>query len=120
MSVNLSEMSLTDLMSYWKDLQTKIAPLEEEAVAVETVIQAEVMRLAATQKYNGVVASYTIGQGRYDYEVAALDAHASIKDIAMFTTPVIDWRKVCKQIHAPLEPFYTPGTPSVRVKLEKT
>ena len=105
-------LSLTDMMARWKGLRI-------EADALEVLIQQEVLRLAKTQKFNGVVASYSTGRGRYDYEAAAADAHASTEVIAQFTTPIVDWRKVCDAIQASLESFYTPGQPSVAVKMEK-
>jgi len=105
-------LSLTDMMARWKELRI-------EADALEVLIEQEVLRLGKTQKYNGVVASYTAGRGRYDYEAAAKAANAPGFVIEQFTTPVVDWRKVCEAVLACVDTFYTPGTPGVTVKLEK-
>jgi len=105
-------LSLTDMMARWKELRT-------EADALQILIEQEVLRLGKTQKYNGVIASYSGGRGRYDYASAAQAADAPGQVIERYTTPVVDWRKVCEEIQAPLDDFYTPGTPGVIVKLEK-
>ena len=103
--------NLARLMLRWE--KQKRALDELEAAIKDTVLQ-----IGKTQTVGHVRATYNNPRKSYDYEGAA-DGHPMVTDatIALFTTPKIDWRGICK--HADIKPIVTPGTGpgSVSIKL---
>ena len=90
----------------------------EELDELESKIKATVMRMEKTQTVGRVKAQYTKGRGKYDYAGAGEQVEKGIVDkyteIVPETTKT-DWRAVCKE--AGVEVPYTPGTPSVSLKV---
>lgn len=93
------------MMLEWGEMREKLDEMER-------VIQAEVLKLEQTQTVGNVRASYSKGRGSYDYERAVTDAGI---DTTPWEKVVVDWRTACKENELPVP--YTPGTPSVSVKL---
>lgn len=81
------------------------------------------MKLRQSVEVPGAVARYSKGRGRYDYESIVSELQPDEEIIARHSTVHIDWRKIVVEVGAPkalLEKHYTPGTPTVSLKLAKT
>jgi hypothetical protein len=108
-------MTLTEMME-------KYAQLRQEADVLEKAIRAEVQKLKTTIVHQNVRASYSCGRGSYDYEAIAREAQVPEALIAVHTRLITDWRAACMAIVLPGEVYrkhYTPGTPTVTIKLEE-
>jgi len=86
---------------------------------LEQAIKDAVLQLKQTQTVGNVRASFSKGRKTYDYQAAA-DGHPMVSDatIALFTTPKVDWRGICK--HAGIDdgiPVKSESPPSVSLKL---
>jgi len=88
---------------------------------IETQIKDEVLIRGKTFSTHTVTASYSGGRRNFDWKGAGSQASADV--IARHTVqpplpdPVTDWKLVCKE--AEIEPSFTKGAPSVRVKAVK-
>jgi hypothetical protein len=101
-------------------LATKMLEWEQKRLeldALEADIKAAVIELGKTQTVGNVRASYNKERKSYDYRGAA-EGHMMVGDatVALFTTPKIDWRGICKHVGIEEVPF-TQSSPSVTVKL---
>lgn len=107
-------MTLAQKLHQWGELKRQLDSLEAD-------IQAEVLELKQSQSVGDVVATYTIGRGSYNYEEIVRKVGASKVIIESHSKYVTDWKAVCEEIYIPPEvkaEYYTPGTPSVRLKLK--
>lgn len=105
--------TLPDLMRRWGMLSAELA-------MIEAVIKAEVLELQQSQTVGNVRASYSQGRGSYNYEALARTQHLDPLLIASFAKEVIDWKGVvdCLQVDEEIRrQYYTPGVPTVSIKL---
>ena len=109
---------MTDLkekMAEWRKLQLQADRLADE-------IKQEVLQLGVTIKTDGVVASYSKGRGRYNYQPMVAELRPPTSLIEKFTKPKIDWRKIAEAMQPTddvKERYYSPGSPSVALKLKE-
>ena len=105
--MDASELAL--LMLEWEKVQRKAQELEDK-------IKPVVLEMGKTQTVGNVRATYSQGRKSYDYEEAAATARVPEDVIAVYTTPSVDWRGLCKALDIEDVPF-TQGSPSVSLKL---
>lgn len=99
------------------DKMTRWEALRREADELETQIKAAVMQIGHTQAWGKVKAEYSNGRGTYDWEAVARQSNIPEATVEMFTFPRIDWRALCQYEQLDPAAHYTPGTPTVYVKL---
>lgn len=101
-------------MQVWGEYQKRADELAAE-------IKEEVLALGTTQKVENVIATYNSGRGTYDYQSIAMRLEPDQEIVDANTKPVTDWKKVCEDAGMTeeiKEKFYTPGSPSVSLKLK--
>ena len=98
-------------MLKWEQLRRQLDELEE-------AIKDSVLQIGQTQTVGNVRASYSKGRKSYDYQTAA-DGHPMVSEatIALFTTPSVDWRGICKHAGIDDVPIKSQSGPSVSLKL---
>ena len=107
-------MNLSEKMERWGQLRAELDTLEVE-------IQSEVLGLQKTQKVGPVTATYSGGRGSYNYEAMGLALQPGADLVQGYSKMVVDWRKVCDAVGVDADVrlrYYTPGTPSVSLKLK--
>ena len=95
------------------------ADAKERLDIIEQGIKEAVLALAKTQTVGNVRASFSEGRRSYRYEDAALDHRVGSDIIELFTTTVVDWKKVCDEAGIEKDdiPFDQVRGPSVTLKL---
>ena len=105
------KMTLAEKMEKWKETQTLADELAEQ-------VKAEVLELGKTQSARGVVATFSNGRGSYDY-FAAFEKAAIPVDMSKYSKTTFDYKAICADKGIDVSDFYTSGTPSVTLKIEK-
>lgn len=103
-------MEMSELAQKMLDWEKARRELDE----VESLIKAAVMSIGKTQTVGNVRATYSPGRKKYDYE-SVLNEPVSLSIIEAHTTPMVDWRSVCKEVA--FDPPFTQGDPYVSLKL---
>lgn len=106
--MNASELATK--MLEWENIQRQADALKAEIT--ETVLQ-----LGKTQTVGNVRATYSNGRGKYDYETACAHYGLTETDLLPYSKTVYDYRKAAVEYQLDVEQFYTPGSPTVTVKI---
>lgn len=103
---------LARLMERWEALRKELDQVEDE-------IRRIVLDAAQSFRHGNVIAAYSSGRGKYDYEQIARELQVPDHVVARFTKIVVDWRAVCEEVGIPAslkEKYYTPGIPTVNIR----
>lgn len=111
-------MTLSDKLRIWGKMKAHLTRIEED-------IKQEVLALKKTQQVGNVTAKYHEGRGFNDYPKIAAALSISKERIEAFTETksVIDWISLFTEVKIPEDirrKYYTPGKPSVNLKLTQT
>lgn len=111
---------LTQLMEEYERLQAVADEAQAKANEVSERIKEIVLKMGKTQKSGRVIASYSKGRGKYDYQSMAAALSPPDELVEQHTSRVTDWKALCEDIKVSKEiktKFYTEGRPSVSVRL---
>jgi len=109
----MNNSELAAKMLQWEETQKAANNLKAE-------IEAAVLEIGKTQNVGNVRASYSKGRKSVNYQKAAEAAKVPDVIIGTYTTPKVDWKKVCEFGDVPsdiLEQYTGHSKPSVSLKL---
>jgi len=121
-------MTLEEKMQQWAKIRAKIdglklaiAPLEEE-IKTAVLISGDTVEAKARPLVSEVIvqAKYSKGRGSYNWENIAVRLKPDQEIIDKHSKVTVSWLKVCQAVGYSDElkgQHYTPGTPSVSLKL---
>ena len=116
-------MNVIAALQEWEMYERQIKKLRERQAKFAEIVKRET--LTAKHDYQVgelVVAKWSAGRGQHDWHAIAeeLDQVAVINAASQFAKVTTDWHGLCKHIGFPDDiknRYYTPGKPSVRIKL---